>query len=177
MGNINILDAVTSILQSLNRQEAHFNASAAQWSLVAMASANATGQHLVSSARENLTGAIVSGALSLGIQSISAFSAGKSLKTESASIENNLKRSNRLNEQAKQTKNRLQHHRDKLVSEGITVDDDVSARLKHAHSKLNSESITLRDAHQQTLNTTMKTRIQSDAMMQACRAVHDIIQG
>ncbi|MBG6247234.1 MULTISPECIES: hypothetical protein [Symbiopectobacterium] len=52
MGNMGILDAFTSILQSLNRQEAHFNASAAQWSHVAMASANATGQHLVRSAQE-----------------------------------------------------------------------------------------------------------------------------
>ncbi|QZN95240.1 IpaC/SipC family type III secretion system effector [Symbiopectobacterium purcellii] len=177
MGNMGILDAFTSILQSLNRQEAHFNASAAQWSHVAMASANATGQHLVRSARENQTGAIVSGALSMGMQSVSAFTAGRSLKAESASIENNLKRSNRLNEQAEQAKNSLQNHRDKLVSEGITVEDEVTARLKRAHSRLNSESISLRYSHQQISNTSQKTRIQSDALVQASRSIHDITQG
>lgn len=53
MGNMGILDAFTSILQSLNRQEANFNSSAAQWSQLAMASADATGQHMIRSARES----------------------------------------------------------------------------------------------------------------------------
>ncbi|MCW2487420.1 hypothetical protein J5069_16090 [Candidatus Symbiopectobacterium sp. NZEC127] len=177
MGNMGILDAFTDILQSLNRQEAHFNASAAQWSHFAMTSANATGQHLVRAARENQTGAIVAGSLSMGMQGISAFSTGKSLKSESASIENNLKRSHQLNEQADMARNGLQHHKDKLVNDGITVDSDVSARLVQAHAKLNTESQILRDSHQQISNTSMKNRIQADALMQASRSVHDITQG
>ncbi|MCW2478389.1 IpaC/SipC family type III secretion system effector [Candidatus Symbiopectobacterium sp. NZEC135] len=177
MGNMGILDAFTSILRSLNRQEAHFNAAAAQWSHLAMTSANATGQHLIHAAKENQTGAIVAGALSMGMQGVSAFSVGKALKKDSASIENNLKRSHQLNEQADLARNGLQHHRDKLVNEGIKVDDDVSARLMQAHAKLSSESQALQSSHQQISNTSVKTRIQSEALMQASRPIHDITQG
>lgn len=177
MGNTGILDAFTDILQSLNRQEAHFNAAAAQWSHLAMTSANTTGQHLVRAAQENQTGAIVAGTLSLGIQGVSAFSVGKALKGDSASIENNLKRSHQLNEKADLAKNGLQHHRDKLINEGIKIDDDVSSRLIQAHAKFSSESQTLQSSHQQISNTALKMRIQSEAVMQASRPIHDITQG
>lgn len=113
----------------------------------------------------------------MGMQSASAFSAGKALKRESNSIQNNLNKSNQLNEKAELYRNRLQHHKSNMMDEGITIQDDVSSRLAQAQAKCNTESLTLRDNHQQITNSSMKTRIQSEAMTQASRLIHKITQG
>lgn len=166
MGPMGVMDAYSSIIQSLNKHEAQFNSSAAKWSEVSMNSARKAGEHIIKASELRLYSAITSGAVSGGVQALSCYKTGKALTSEHKSITKNLAASQQIDQKIELDKSILNGHRNDMLPEGKVLTEEAKSRLSATIATSKIESQRLHNLHQQTSGKAQKMRIQGDSITQ-----------
>lgn len=127
-------------------------------------SAERAGNYTINAAKQNLSGALVSGIVGSTVQLASGSAMFRTAKKELKVINTDLKNANIKETAVQINQSKIKEISDQLKSEGKAVNLQAEAKMARSHTKLLSEAQTSRNAH---LNSQTKT--------QQCRAMTDTV--
>lgn len=176
MGDPRIIELNNTLVRVLNEAENEQNRSAALASNRAMNSAVASGNHMIDSAKQNLTGAITSGVMGMGMQGATTVANVRALNKEHASVNLNLKNANRLDAGRMQNQSALKASSDKMLHNNQQLDRNVEGLIDKPHVDSQINASNMRDDHSIQQMKTMKIRNMTDLANQANHSAQAMVQ-
>ncbi|WP_157861796.1 hypothetical protein [Erwinia tasmaniensis] len=169
-GDLGMLSVSNLVVHMTNIERTVFNVLSSESIRRMVTTAVNAGQHVIAAAKQNFSGAIVSGIVGSGVQVASGATMCKAIKKEHNSIEGNLKAANVKNAAAQEnqvsiTKNLQQQHKD-----GKTPDDEMVMKMARSHTKLHEEAANHQIDHQKIVNKTYQIRAKTDLVNQVNHA-------
>lgn len=176
MGDPRILELNNTMVRVLNEAENLQNLDAARSSQRAVNSAVAAGNKMISSAQQNMTGAITAGVMSMAMQTATSGATIKAVKAEKDSINFNLKNADRLEKVATNHQSAIDASSDNMIKQGHSPDRNVTSMMSQPNAETRIAASSMRNDHNATQLNTMRMRAITDAATQANHAASNMIQ-
>ncbi|XTZ39306.1 type III secretion system protein [Salmonella enterica] len=177
LGDLRLVDVSNKLVTVLTKAEREFNVDSAS-SLIRMTEAAArSGNKTIDAAKQQMTGAIASGAFGMIAQTGTTFKTTKALNGERNSINKNVGQARNLEKVAREREIEVKKAGDQMLAENKPLDPKVAAGLKKHVNETKHAAAQRRDAHDIQQLDTQKTRVMMEQANQAIRSTQSVVEG
>lgn len=169
-GDLGMLSVSNLVVHMTNKERSVFNVLSSESIRRMVTTAINAGQHVIAAAKQNFSGAIVSGIVGSGVQVASGVTMCKTIKKEHNSIEGNLKAANIKNAAAHENQVSLSKSLQQQQKGGKSPDDELVQKMARSHNKLQEEAANHQIDHQKIVNKTYQIRAKTDLVNQVNHA-------
>lgn len=174
MKQLELSNTITTVMLNAERDANKAAAAATNRSMDAAARA---GNKTIEAARQNLNGAITSGALGIAGQGATTATQMKALNKEGASITKNLKPARNLELGVREHQTAIKSGKDSMIHQNKKLSGDVEATMTHPQAADMHASALKRDTHNSVQLATQKSRITAEYANQGVRSGQGAIEG
>lgn len=174
MKQLELSNTITTVMLNAERDANKAAAAATNRSMDAAARA---GNKTIEAARQNLNGAITSGALGIAGQGATTATQMKALNKEGVSITKNLKPARNLELGVREHQTAIKSGKDSMIHQNKKLSGDVEATMTHPQAADMHASALKRDTHNSVQLATQKSRITAEYANQGVRSGQGAIEG
>ncbi|QIU89167.1 type III secretion system protein [Yokenella regensburgei] len=174
MKQLEVSNTITTVMLNAERDANKAAAAATNRSVDAAARA---GNKTIEAARQNLNGAITSGALGIAGQGATTATQMKALNKEGTSITKNLKPARNLELGVREHQTAIKSGKDTMVHQNKKLSGDVEATMAHPQAADMHASALKRDTHNSVQLATQKSRITAEYANQGIRSGQGAVEG
>lgn len=177
VGSMKQLEVSNTITTVMSNAERDANKAAAAATIRGVEAAARAGDKTIEAARQNLNGAITSGALGIAGQGATTATQMKALNKEGTSITKNLKPARNLELGVREHQSAIKSGKDTMVHQNKKLSGDVEATMSHSHAADMHASALKRDNHSAVQLATQKTRVTAEYANQGINSGKGAIEG